>query len=57
MEELTGSVQVTAPEEDVRMTNTDPAGNNNVGVYGKHALIDTEIGSVPRKHEHVEAMA
>lgn len=39
------------------MTNTDPAGNNNVGVYGKHALIDTEIGSVPRKHEHVEAMA
>lgn len=51
MEELTGSVEVTAPEEAVTTTNTDAAARS------KESGIDTELGSVSRKDEHVEVMA
>ena len=51
VEELTGPVEVTAPEEAVTTTNTD------VAARGKDADIDNEIGAVSRKDEHVEVMA
>lgn len=89
VEELTGSVEVTAPEEAVTTTNTDAAARGkdvaddaeiadvaaevaadvsddadvaakvaaDVAAHDKDADIDTEIGAVSRKDEHVEVMA
>lgn len=75
VEELTGSVEVTAPEETVTTTNTDAAARGkdvadeaevavqaasdeaDVAAHDKDADIDTEIGAVSRKDEHVEVMA
>lgn len=85
VEELTGSVEVAAPEEAVTTTNTDAAARGKdvaddaevadvaadvaadasedadvsaeVAAHDKDADIDTEIGAVSRKDEHVEVMA
>ncbi|WP_237698416.1 hypothetical protein [Corynebacterium kroppenstedtii] len=57
VEELTGSVEVTAPEQTATTTNTDVAARGKDVADDKDADIDIEIGAVSREDEHVEVMA